>query len=72
MTKCRVCDKQGARDLSLYVSVGRAQHSFVIRVCRDCWRTFEAMIDSATHAHQLALVDGWADVSAGTKVRFVW
>lgn len=55
---CKACEKQGkAFDVQVDAQVGRRARAWRVRVCRDCWRVFETMLDQGSVARQYELTD---------------
>jgi hypothetical protein len=56
---CRVCRERpvGVRPQVL-VTARNLAHEWVLEVCRDCWRVFEAMLDEGAAGQQIGLNDG--------------
>lgn len=46
--RCRSCDKVGeVYTPEIHVSYRRVQRVWRVRVCRDCWRAWETLLDGA-------------------------
>lgn len=66
---CHQCGAAPSRSFLLLVSRGDRSREWQIRVCQDCWRVFEAMLDGAMEHRQLGLVDAG---SAARVATFLW
>jgi hypothetical protein len=53
--RCRACDSAPARSVHIRVSVRHQVMEWRCVLCRDCWRAWEAMLDSASEATQPGL-----------------
>lgn len=65
--RCRICGHAGARSYEFEVRIGPGAHVWRLLTCRDCWRTFEAMLDEGAHAQQYALSN-----QDGQRPTWVW
>lgn len=54
---CRICEQGAGRTVVLEAKQGRYARFWQVQVCQDCWRAFEAMVESAAVAVQPALGD---------------
>lgn len=54
---CRICGRSSElKNLEVHVSRQGFTRLWCITACRDCWRVFETMLDSAAGGYQAALV----------------
>lgn len=62
---CQGCNERPGVAISVEAIRGNAHRVWLVRVCRDCWRAFEALLDGAMLARQPGLLED------GTK-RSTW
>lgn len=69
--RCKVCNMPGARRMVVTVSHRGICRRWHLLVCRDCWRAWEATLDTGTEAIQDMLRSAVNDDKARTP-NFFW
>lgn len=68
--RCKSCGGLGARRMVIVVSHRHISRQWIVVVCRDCWRAWEALLESASEGIQQMLQQ--ARVEDGQSSPWLW
>jgi hypothetical protein len=65
--RCRVCDDRPGVVITLAANRRGRAREWRLRVCRDCWRVWEALLEEGSEGTQYGLSDAGYD-----RLRTLW